>query len=133
MLGEQIGVDKGKVTGRRVLEGEFGPTVETSFESMGTVLGIESTGMGTYVSTMRQDGTLYGTGQGILMAKNGEKATWKGSGVGVFDDKGGLKFRGAIYYFSDGATLKKLNAVAVVYEHNVDAAGNTEGKIWEWR
>ena len=133
MIGEQIGTDKGKVTGRRVLDGEFGPSIETSFQATGTLLGIESQGFGTYVSRIRPDGTLFGEGQGILMAKNGEKVTWKGQGVGTFDDKGGINFRGSLYYYSDGDNFKKLNAIAAPFEHYVDAEGNTESKVWEWK
>jgi hypothetical protein len=33
--------------------------------------------MGTYVSTARPDGTLFGEGQGIIMTDDGEVVTWR--------------------------------------------------------
>ena len=67
------------------------------------------------------------------MAKNGESATWKGQGVGHFTDTGGVSFRGAIYLQSPGKTLQRLNSVAVIYEHEVDAEGNVKNNFTEWR
>lgn len=133
MLGEQVGHDKGRVTGRRVLDGDGDVAMEVSFEAMGKLLGVEMQTMGTYQSKMRPDGTFYGTGNGVLMSKTGEMMTWKGHGVGRLTDTGGMMFRGAIYPYSQTPTWKKLNGAALVYEHEVDAQGNTEDKLWEWR
>ncbi len=133
MLGEQVGHEKGKVTMRKVLDAGDDVAVEIAFEAMGKLLGVEMQNMGTYASKMRADGTVYGTGQGVLMSKTGEMGTWKGQGVGRMTDTGGMSFRGAIYIYSQTATWKKLNGSAVVYEHEVDAQGNVEDKLWEWR
>lgn len=133
MLGEQVGHEKGKVTMRKVLDAGDEVAVEIAFEAMGKLLGADMQNMGTYASKMRADGTVFGTGQGVLMSKTGEMATWKGQGVGRMTDTGGMSFRGAIYVYSQTATWKKLNGCAVVYEHEVDAQGNVEDKLWEWR
>ena len=133
MLGEQIGMDKGKVTGRRVLEGVNGVVVETSIEGMGKLLGVDATGFATYSATPRPDGSVLRNGQGVLMGKNGERCSWTANGVGSFTNDGGIKFRGAICYTTMSEGWKKLNAIAGVYEHNVDANGVTESKVWEWR
>src|SRR5262249_40104372 len=75
MLGEMIGEETGKITGTRVLPSEGGgPKVETSFQGTGRYLGIEVTDIGTYWAVMRPDGTLYGEGQGVVMAKDGGMA-----------------------------------------------------------
>jgi len=102
MLGEKLGEFQGKITGQRVLPADGpGPKVETSFEISGTMLGIEATMMGTYWSTVRPDGTLYGECpmQGILMTRDGEVGTWTAAGVGRFTGQGtAVSYRGAIYF-----------------------------------
>ena len=130
MLGEKIGEARGQVTGRRVLGGA---SVETSFATEGTILGVPMQDMGTYTSEMRDDGTLIGEGNGIVMGANGEMATWSGAGVGRFNEDGSLSFRGAIYYYSKTPTFRKLNGFAAIYEHDVDAAGKATNAVWEWK
>ena len=134
MLGEQIGESRGKRTGRRALSVEVGGfKVEVSFEESGKMLGLDVNGFGTYVAAPRADGTLYGEGQGLLMTRDGEMATWKGQGVGKFVGGGAVSYRGSLYYNTASAKLARLNTVAVVLEYEVDAAGNTHTKSWEWK
>ncbi len=130
MLGEKIGEDRGQVTGRRVLRGS---RVETSFTSEGTLYGIAMQDMGTYVSNLREDGTLYGEGQGIVIGAKGERAEWTGHGVGIMKPDGSVSFRGAVYYYSDTPTFKKLNKVAALFEHEIDGDGNAKNSVWEWK
>jgi hypothetical protein len=130
MLGEQIAESRGKRTVRRVLpDGK----VEVSFEDAGKLLGIDAGGPGTYWAEIRADGTLYGEGQGIMVTKEGETATWRGMGVGRFSAGGGVSYRGAISYYSTSPKLARLNSVAAIFEFEVDAAGNTSSKTWEWK
>ena len=75
MLGEQLGVTKGKRLVRRVLSTDP-PTAEVSFEDSGTICGVAVTGMGTYTSVINSDGSLHGEGQGMEMTADGEAATW---------------------------------------------------------
>ena len=133
MLGDKIGEETGKITGQRVLPRDGAPTVETSFQATGTIYGVIHTTIATYRATMRPDGNLYGEGQGVLMAPNGESATWKGSGLGKFGPGGTLSYRGAIYYQTASPVWQRLNQVAAVFEYEVDADGNTVGRIWEWK
>ena len=133
MLGEQIGVSQGKRTGRRVLSTDAGFKVEVSFEETGTILGVEGNNIGTYWAQPRPDGSLYGEGQGIVTGKGGEMATWKGQGVGTLKPDGAVSYRGAIYYSTAAPNLARLNTIAVVFEYEVDAKGNTHTKSWEWK
>jgi len=133
MLGEQIGEEKGKVLVRRVLPSEGNPKLEVSFQTTGKLLGIETRSMGTYTASIRADGSLYGEGQGIAMGKNGEAATWRGAGAGRFLGGGAVSYRGAVYYESQSEKWKRLNTIALVYEYEVDAEGNTALKAFEWR
>jgi hypothetical protein len=134
MLGERIGEDTGKVTSQRVLPNPGGgPKMETSFQATGSLLGVSANETGTYVATMRPDGTLFGEGQGVLMGKGGEAATWVGSGIGTFKKDGSISYRGALYYQSASPAWARLNSIAGVFEYEVDAQGNTKGQLWEWR
>jgi len=133
MLGEQVGENKGKRTSRRVLSVSGGFTAEVSFESAGKLLGVDTNEIGTYTSSSRPDGTLYGQGQGVVLAADGTSATWQGSGVGKFIGGGAVSYRGSLYFNTSSAKLASLNTMAVVFEYEVDAAGNTKTKGWEWK
>ena len=133
MLGEQIGASQGKRIVRRVLAADAGFEVEVSFEETGKMLGLDISGLGTYTSQPRPDGTLYGEGQGLLFTKDGDMAAWKGQGVGKLAPGGAVSYRGALYYNSAAPKLARLNSIAVLFEFEVDASGNTTSKLWEWK
>ncbi len=133
MLGDKIGEEIGKITGQRALPTDGPPTVETSFQSAGSVYGINHTNIGTYTSTMRPDGKVYGEGQGVAMTEDGGGVTWKGSGLGTFGPGGSLSYRGAIYYSTTSENLLALNDIVGVFEFDVDGEGNTRGQFWEWK
>jgi hypothetical protein len=134
MLGEQIGSERGQVLVRRVLPGDGPPKVEVSFEAQGDLVGISVTDMGTYVSTIQPDGSIYGEGSGITRSTdNSEIATWRGSGVGRFSQDGGVNYRGAIYYQSQSPGFSRLNGIAAMFEYSVDASGKTESTLTEWK
>lgn len=134
MLGEKIGEGKGKVTVQRVLPNPGGgPRMETSFQSSGTLLGVSETETGTYIATSRPDGSLFGEGQGILMSKDGDVGTWTGQGVGTINNDGAVSYRGSVFFQSASPKWSKLNRVAVVFEYEVDAQGNTSAQLFEWK
>jgi len=87
----------------------------------------------SYESELRSDGTILGTGQGIYIGKGGEMATWTGQGVGTMSKKGGVSFRGALYLYSSSPKWQRLNAVACVFEYEVDADDNYTGTLTEWK
>jgi hypothetical protein len=134
MLGEQIGEERGKITGRRVLKSEGqGLKVEVSFQASGRFLGSEAFDMGTYWSEVQPNGMLYGEGQGIIRTANGEMVQWTGAGRGQFTAQGGVSFRGAVYYQTASESLARLNGVAIVYEHESDRDDNLTTRYWEWK
>ena len=99
MLGNKIGESQGKVTGRRVLPSDGGgPKVEVSIAEAGKLLGLDVQIMATYNSQMQPDGSLFGQGQGVVMASNGEGASLIGTGSGRFTEAGGVAFRGALFF-----------------------------------
>jgi len=133
MLGEQIGEEKGEVMARRVLSIDGGPKVEVSFQSTGKLLGVETRSTVTYWAGVRPDGSLYGEAQGLIAGAGGERATFKAQGVGKLLDGGAVSYRGAQYFYSESPKLSRLNTIAVVFEYEADAKGNTKSKLWEWK
>jgi hypothetical protein len=133
MLGEQIGEEAGKVMVRRVLSVDGGTKVEVSLQSTGKLMGVETRNTVTYWAGIRPDGSLYGEAQGLVIGKGGERATFKAQGVGKLLDGGAVSYRGAQYFSSDSPNLSRLNSIAVVFEYEADADGNTKSKLWEWK
>jgi|SRR5271157_519073 len=132
MLGDLIGESKGKRIVRRVLSVEP-PTAEVSFEDSGNMLGVATTGLGTYTSVVSPDGSIYGEGQGLATTADGEGITWKGSGQGKFGEGGAVSYRGMLFYRTTSQKLARLNNMCGAFEYEVDAAGNTSSKVWEWK
>jgi hypothetical protein len=133
MLSENIGEGRGKRTGRRVLGTEPQFKIEVSFEDMTKILGVDGMNIGTYVSWPKPDGTLHGEGEGVFASMNGDMVTWKGMGVGRFGAAGAVSYRGIISYSTKSQKLARLNTFAAVFEFDVDGAGNTQTKFWEWK
>jgi hypothetical protein len=132
MLGEQIGETKGKRLVRRVLSVNP-PTAEVSFEDSGQLLGVATTGMGTYTSVVSPDGTIHGDGQGLIMTTDGESVTWTGSGSGRFGAGGAVSYRGMLFFRTASQKLARLNGTCGAFEYEVDASGSTVSKVWEWK
>src|SRR5437762_8965993 len=106
MLGEQIGESRGKRTVRRVLSSDP-PTVEVSFEDTGKMLGVPTSGFGTYQSAVRPDGSIYGEGKGAMMTPDGDMIVWTGSGLGKFGERGAVSYRGMLFYRTTAQKLAR--------------------------
>ena len=132
MIGELLGETTGKRLLRRVIS-VGPPTVEVSFEDSGKMLGVNTNGFGTYTSSVRADGSIYGEGQGAIFSQEGEMVSWKGSGLGKFKERGAVSYRGVLYYQTASQKLARLNNAVGVFEYEVDPAGNTHTKVWEWK
>jgi hypothetical protein len=132
MLGNQIGETKGKRLVRRVISIDP-PTAEVSFEDAGQLLGVPTTGMGTYTSVVRPDGSILGQGQGLIMTDNGEGLTWTGTGLGKFGPGGSVSYRGMLFLQTTSPKLAALNNSCAAFEYDVDPSGQTISKMWEWK
>jgi hypothetical protein len=132
MLGEQIGETKGKRLVRRVISIDP-PAAEVSFEDVGQIFGTPTTGMGTYTSVIRPDGSILGQGQGLSLTEDGEAITWTGTGVGKFGPGGAVSYRGMLFFQTASQKLARVNNACGAFEYEVDASGNTLSKIWEWK
>lgn len=132
MLGEQIGETKGRRLVRRVLPTEP-PSVEATFEDSGHMLGVPTTGLGSYTSVIGADGVIHGEGQGISLTQDGEAITWTGTGVGRFGEGGAVSYRGMLFFKTASKKLARLNHACGAFEYEVDAKGDTIAKMWEWK
>ncbi len=131
MLGDKIGELQGQIVGMRVLS-TSPPQMEVTFQGTGRLLGRDTNEIGTYVATMRPDGTLYGSGEGLSMDAEGNATTWKGNGVGIPGEGMSASWRGAIYYASDAEPFARLNSIATAYEFETAADGNVSATLFEW-
>jgi hypothetical protein len=132
MLGEKMGEVKGRRLVRRVLSTDP-PTAEVSFEDSGKMFGVDTNGMGTYTSVIRPDGSLYGTGEGLIMTTGGETITWTGTGVGKFGTGGSVSYRGMLFFRTNSKKLARVNNSCGAFEYEVDPSGSTVSKVWEWK
>jgi hypothetical protein len=132
VLGQQIGSTTGKRIVRRVLSVDP-PTAKVSFEESGALCGVAISGIGTYTSVVRADGSMYGQGQGMDMTAEGEAATWTGAGVGRFGPGGAISYRGMLFFRTTSQKLAQLNNASVAFEYEIDATGSTVTKLWEWK
>lgn len=137
MLGELLFESKGRITGQRVLSVENGiPKFEISIAGTGIFTGsLEVTETWTYWAIQRSDGTSYGEGQGVIMTKDGhEVATATGRGEGKMYEPGKMRYVSALFYETNSKNkLAFLNHLIAVNEYEVDAQGNYEHKLWEWK
>ena len=134
MLGDKLGTATGKVLLRRALSSAPGGVrTESTQRGSGTLLGVEYQEMTTYESELRPDGTIFGHGQGVYTGKGGEIASWVGQGVGTMSKSGGVSFRGALYVYSTSPKWQRLNAVASVFEYELDANDNYKSELTEWK
>jgi hypothetical protein len=132
MIGQQISETVGKRLVRRVLSVDP-PTSEVSFEDRGKILGVPASGIGTYTSFVRADGSIHGHGEGMSMTEDGESITWTGTGVGKWGAGGAISYRGMLFFRTNSQKLAQLNNCCGAFEYEVDAAGSTTSKVWEWK
>jgi len=133
MIGEVIAEGKGARTGRRILATEPQFSVEVSFEEATKLLGADGMNIGTYSSSNKPDGSLYGQGEGVFATMDGEFVTWHGMGVGRFQAGGAVSYRGSLSYRTTSAKLARINAMAGVFEFEVAPDGTTKSTVWEWK
>jgi hypothetical protein len=134
MLGEKIGEGKGRTTSQRVTDVEGGVAeVETTFETTGTLLGVENRELGTYWSVTAPGGGMQGHGHGVQFTADGERVIWRGMGVGRLSDQGGMSFRGCLTFETESSRLARLNGMCGVFEYDEGPDGSARFEVWEWR
>ena len=133
MLGEKLG-SMTATSVNKVLPSEGTlPKFEVTAQGSGTIVGVPIQFMGTYLTEMKADGSMYGEcpNSALLMAADGV-ATLKASGVGRIEPDGSTKFRGIFYIETTAPSLMSLNGKAIIQEYDVDAEGNATCEMWHW-
>ena len=137
-IGKLIYEGRGEITSQTVLQG---PTVQTSFTSNDTISkgggsdGEKVKEIGTYTSTPRANGVLYGEGKGVMTGQNNEIVTWTSQQIGTMTPEGKIIFHGSMFFnsLSPVGSLAFLDNMPAVFSFEVDASKNTVTKVWELR
>ncbi len=135
-IGNLIYEGRGEINSQTVLQG---PTVQTSFSSNDTVItGINNqtvTEIGTYTSTPKANGVLYGEGKGVMTGPDNEILTWTSQQIGTMTPQGKIVFHGSMFFnaLSPVGSLSFLDNMPAVFTFEVDASKNTVTKVWELR
>jgi hypothetical protein len=107
--------------------------METTDRGTGTLCGVHVDVIATYIGTLRPNGTMEGSGTGVVMTGEGESATFRATGVGTPARQGAISWRGALFFETTSAKLSRLNGIAVATEYAVDESGKSEGHFYEWK
>jgi hypothetical protein len=67
------------------------------------------------------------------MTADGDAATWTGTGAGKFGPGGTVSYRGMLFFKTASTKLARLNNLCAAFEYEVDVAGATVSKMWEWK
>ena len=135
MLGKLLYEETGQVTGVRVLSSDGGEVVtEVSLQAEGKIQGTADTSLWTYQTTQRADGSMIGSGEGVMTTKTGDIINLIGSGTAKKTAPGKtLRYTGAIYFYSASRKWSKLNGVTGVHEYTLAPDGNCTIKVYEWK
>jgi hypothetical protein len=135
-IGNLIYEGRGEINSQTVLQG---PTVQTSFSSNDTVITGDNnqkvTEIGTYTSTPKANGILYGEGKGVMTGPDNEILTWTSQQIGTMTPQGKIVFHGSMFFnaLSPVGSLSFLDNMPAVFTFEVDASKNTVTKVWELR
>ena len=133
--GELILDETGQVTGTRVLSTDAsGTNLELSLQLTGTIRGVPETTLWTYTTLTRPDGSIYGSGQGVMTTQDGDVIHMIGHGSGVTPPPGGtVTFRTMLHPHSTSAKYADLNAIGLAGIYEVAPDGSATNKCWEWK
>ncbi len=134
-LGNLLYEEKGKAIGMRVLSSDAGGTkMEVTLQTEGRIEGVDENSLWTYSSFTRPDGSIYGEGKGLMTTKGGDTIHLTGSASAQSPGPGGtILYRGTVHFHTTSAKFSKLNSIAGAFEYDIDPAGNTVAKVWEWK
>jgi hypothetical protein len=135
MLGEILYEETGRTTGMRVLAPEGSDViVEVSLQTQGLISGVSEMCFWTNHCKVRADGTMYGEGNGYMAIQGGDiiRLVSQGSCKAAEPD-GTVRYRGAVYFHTNSEKWKHLNGGVGVHHYDIDPAGNSVHKIWEWK
>ena len=133
-LGDFILDETGQVTGTRVLSADAsGAKIEICLQLTGTIRGVAETTIWTYSTLTRPDGSIYGSGQGVMTTQDGDVINLIGHGSGQAPPPGGsTKFRTMLHPHTTSAKYADLNGIGLAGEYDVAPDGSAVNKCWKW-
>lgn len=130
MLGDIICEETGTVTGTTDAADD---KVEVSLTTAGQINGVDQTSEWTYWSETRADGTLFGTGKGVMTTAEGDVIHMHGTGSAKsIAEDGSIAYRGAMHFHTDSEKHAALNGGVGVFSYDVGVDGVTRTTVWEW-
>ena len=134
-LGDLILDETGQVMGMRVLSSDAnGIKTEVSLQLTGTIRGVSESTLWTYTILTRPDGSMYGSGTGIMTTQDGDVVSMVGAGSGKIVPPGATNnFRTMLHPHSAAAKYADLNGSTLVGEYDLNADGSAINKCWEWK
>jgi hypothetical protein len=133
-LGKLILDETGNVTSNRVLSmDENSHSVEVNLILRGSIDGVKEETLWTYTALTRSDGSIYGTGNGLMNISNGDVIRLIGHGTGRVLDNGIVRFSTMLHPHTNSESNKHLNYIALVGEYEVQSDGTATNKCWEWQ
>jgi hypothetical protein len=134
-LGELPVEETGTITSLRVLPATAeGANYEICLSTEGALRGTKFTTNWTYIQVVRNDGSIYGGGDGVCTTECGQVLYLKGSGSAVgSDENGNIPFRVINHYHTSSDKFADLNGAALVGEYDVKPDGTTVMKLWHWK
>ena len=132
-LGDLILDEAGQVPGTRVLSTDAsGTNLELGLQLTGTIRGVPETTLWTYTTLTRPDGSIYGSGHGVMTTQDGDVIHLIGHGSGETPPPGGtLRFRTMLHPHRASAKYAGLNAIGLAGEYEVAPDGSATNKSWE--
>jgi hypothetical protein len=124
---KEFRIETGVITSVSVLPATAeGANYKINLTTQGKLAGINYTSLWTYVQVQRNDGSIYGGGDGVLTTECGEVVFLKGSGsaCGRRED-GAIEFKVINHQQTQSEKLREYNGTACVGTYLVEADGTT--------
>jgi len=134
-LGDLLLEETGQVTGIRVLSTDAsGTNIETCLQLTGTIRGVTATTIWPYTTLTRPDGSMCGSGHGVMTTQDGDVIHLIGHGSGQAALPGGTtNFRTRLHPHSTSAKHADLNSIGLAGEYDVAPDGSAVNKCWQWK
>ena len=87
--------------------------------------------MWTYTTLTRPDGSIYGTGQGVMTTQDGDVIHLIGHGSSGPAESDTVRFRTMLHPHSTSEKYADLNTIGLGGEYEVAPDGSATNKAWE--
>jgi hypothetical protein len=135
-IGEPFYKQNDKPTNQKAVKVNGANATEISFSGNGTANSVNFKDTGKAMIIPRSGGASYIQGNAdIVNVKNGsEKASYTFQEIGQPASDGTIKANGAAFFGSNATgNLAFLNNMVVIYQNQIDKAGNSSLVAWKWK